>query len=227
MLFDINDPGKYIFDSRQTLTNEEYFEVSTEYLQRLRSKPSNAYKDFSITNDADKTNHIITYIIIGLSVVLPLLSWFIFFRNFFGHFRTFATIGVTLSGIGIMLIVKVILRFTVKKRIYSELVDAECIGYARCFEAGGASEGTTNCEIPLVSPVFTYRYEGTDYTCCYDGFTASKDSKIPLGPAKINISPAHPESVYNPNGQQKDVLILFAVVTFLAGVGLTIVGMVN
>lgn len=225
MLFDTNEPGKYIFDSRQKLTSKEYSEVSEEYLARLRSHPSNAYKDFSITNIADKANLTVTYIIIGLAVILPLLSWFVFFKGSVSYIRTLLTIGVTLTGIGIMLIAKVILRFTVKKRIYSETVDAECIGYARCFESGGSSEGTTNCDIPCVSPVFTYHYEGVAYTCCYDGFTTSKDSNVPLGPAKINISPEHPESIYNPTGQQKDVLILFAVVFFLAGTGLTIAGL--
>ena len=226
MLFDTSNPGKYIFDSRQTLTNREYSDLSAEYLARLRNDPSNAYKNYSIINIADKANQTVTYVITALAVILPLLSWFLLFKGSAGYVRAIETAGITLTGIGIMLIVKVILRFTVRKRVYSVTVDAECIGYARCFESGGADGGTTNCDIPCVSPVFTYHYEGVAYTCCYDGFTNSKDSGIPLGPVKINISPAHPGSVYNPAGQQKDVLILFAVVCFLAGAGLTAAGIV-
>ena len=225
MRFDTNDTGKYIFDTRQELTGEELFRLEDEYYTRLRSDLSGAYKNRSFTNIADRANLAVTYIIIGIVIILPLLLWFVLFREMQGYPKAFMTAGIPLVGIGIMLIVKLILRLTVKKRVYSETVDAECIGYARFFETEGGENAGPRSGIPHVSPVFAYRYEGNLYTGCYDGFDISKDCPVALGPAKIDISPAHPESIYNRGAQQMDVLILFTVVFVLAGAGLTICGM--
>lgn len=227
MRFDINDTGKYIFDQRQELTVEELGRLEEEYRARLQANHSPAYKNMSFTNAADTANLIVTYIIIGLAIGLPLLSWFVLFTDLTGYFRVFAAAGVTLAGIGAMLIVKLILRATVRQRVYSAAVDAECIGYARYLEASGSDTGAglISYDQMYVSPVLKYRYEGTAYTGCYDGFDLSKDSPVALGPVRIEISPGHPESVYNPGAQQKDLLVLFAVVFVVAGVGLTIAGL--
>ena len=172
MLFDTNDTGRYFFDSRQTLNTDELIKLEDEYYNGLENNPSSAYKNYSFINVADKTNQIATYVIMGIAIILPLLSWFVFFRGMEQIPRIFMTIGV-----------------------------------------------------PCVSPVFSYRYNGQLYTCCFDGFETSKDCSVALGPAKINICPEHPESIYSRGAQQNDVIILFAVVFFLAGVGLTIAGL--
>ena len=222
MRFDTNDTGKYSFDSRQNLTGEELSRLEDEYTARLRSNPSNAFKNMSFVNVADTANQVATYVIIGLFVILPLLSWFVLFSEKPNSHRTFMTIGVTLIGVGIMLFVKVILRLTVKQRVYSGTVDAECIGYARYFEASTDEGVGPVSHTPYVSPVFTYRYEGTLYTACFDGFEASKDCSVAPGPSKINISPKHPESIYSHGAQQKDVLVLFSIVFLVIGVALTV-----
>lgn len=224
MTFDTDNTGKYIFDGRQNLTADEYLALEKEYYARLKSNPSNAYKNMSFTNIADTANQVVTYMIIGLAVILPLLSWFVFFKYLPGYFKLFATTGITLAGIGIMLFVKLVLRLTVKQRVYSETVDAECVGYARYFESDSGENAFPDSGTPLVSPVFTYHYEGVAYTGCYDGFETSKDCSVALGPVKINISPAHPEAIYNYRAQQKDLFILFAVTFVVIGVILTVLG---
>jgi hypothetical protein len=224
MTFDTNNTGKYIFDDRQSLTTDEYIALEKEYYARLKSNPSSAYKNMSFTNVADTANQVVTYIIIGLAVILPLLSWLLFFKDLTGYFKLFATIGVTLTGIGIMLFVKLVLRLTVRQRVYSEAVDAECIGYARYFESDSGENAFPDSGTPMVSPVFTYRYGGVVYTGCYDGFEISKDCSVALGPVKINISPEHPEAIYNQRAQQKDLFILFAVTFVVIGVILTVLG---
>lgn len=225
MLFDTNDTGRYFFDSRQTLNTDELIKLEDKYYTGLENNPSSAYKNYPFINVADKTNQIATYVIIGIAIILPLLSWFVFFRGMEQIPRIFMTIGIPCVGIGILLFVKLYLRLTVKKRIYSETVDAECIGYARYFETESGETLMPNSGVPCVSPVFSYRYNGQLYTCCFDGFETSKDCSVALGPAKINICPEHPESIYSRGAQQNDVIILFAVVLFLAGVGLTIAGL--
>ncbi len=224
MTFDTANTGKYIFDGRQNLTADEYLALEKEYYARLKSNPSSAYKNMSLTNIADIANQVATYIIIDLAVILPLLSWLLFFKDLPGYFKLFATIGVTLTGIGIMLFVKLVLRLTVRQRVYSEAVDAECIGYARYFESDSGENAFPDSGTPMVSPVFTYRYGGVVYTGCYDGFEISKDCYVALGPVKINISPEHPEAIYNQRAQQKDLFILFAVTFVVIGIILMVLG---
>ena len=85
MTFDTNNTGKYIFDGRQSLTTGEYIALEKEYYARLKSNPSSAYKNMSFTNVADTANQVATYIIIGLAVILPLLSWLLFFKDLTGQ----------------------------------------------------------------------------------------------------------------------------------------------
>ena len=226
MRFDINNTGKYIFDQRQNITTEDMIELEDEYFFKIRSNPSLLNKNASITNAADKANTIVTYIIVGIAIILPLLSWFVFFGGMSGYQKIFLTIGLPCTGIGIALFVKLYLRLTAIKRVYSETVDAECIGYARFYDVDSGENIMPNSGTPCVSPVFTYKYGGNQYTACFDGFEISRDCSIPLGPAKIKISPEEPESVFNRKAQTNDVIILFAVVFFLAGVGLLIAGFI-
>ena len=224
MRFDTSNPGKYIFDSRQKLTTDELLRLEEQYYVGMMQNPSGYYKSIPVINAADIANLAVTYIIIGTVIILPLLLWFVFLKGMEANPKIFTTVGITLAGIGVLLFVKLILRLTVKQRVYSETVDAECIGYARFFESeGGEHSGPGG--LPMVSPVFTYRYEGSLYTCCYDGFEVSKDCSVDMGTLKIDICPKHPESVYNSRAQQKDLIILFAVVFLLAGIGFTFAGM--
>ena len=101
MTFDTANTGKYIFDGRQNLTADEYLALEKEYYARLKSNPSSAYKNMSLTNIADTANQVATYIIIGLAVILPLLSWLLFFKDLPGYFKLFATIGVTGFGVAL------------------------------------------------------------------------------------------------------------------------------
>lgn len=224
MRFDINDTGKYFFDQRQSITPQENLELEKAYYEKLKADKSLLNKNCSVVNNADKANHIAGYFIVGIAVIVPLLMWFVILGGMTGIPKIFLTIGFPCIGIGIALFVKVYLRFTVKKRVYSESVDAECIGYARYYESSGGNDGPIIANT-LVSPVFKYRYEGTQYTSCYDGFELTKDSSVPLGAAKINISPSNPESIFNRGAQENNVVVLFAVVFFLTGIGFTIAGL--
>ena len=225
MRFDINNTGKYIFDQRQNITTKDMIELEDEYYFKIRSNPSLLNKNVSITNVADKANTIVTYIIVGIAIILPLLSWFVFFGGMSGYQKIFLTIGLPCTGIGIALFVKLYLRLTAIKRVYSETVEAECIGYARFFDVDSGENTMPKSGTPCVSPVFTYQYKGNQYTSCFDGFELSRDCSVALGPAKIEISPEDPESVFNRKAQHTDEIILFAVVFFLAGIGSTIAGL--
>ena len=77
------------------------------------------------------------------------------------------------------------------KNVYTEEVEAQCIGYIRTHDSYGSEY-----VVPSVSPVFEYHYGGQKYKACYDVFEPGLIGKIPAGSnVKIKIDPGDPESV--------------------------------
>lgn len=138
-------------------------------------------------------------LLLALTPSLAFLLWFVILRNMSFGDKVFIVIGEVVMGIGILLIGWPIFQLTAKRRVYTEEVNATCIGYARYIDYSN-DEGGHSTPNPKVSPVFEYYYGGEHYVSCYDlgGFTDSTDSDVPMGPAVINISPKYPDGVCNP-----------------------------
>lgn len=150
-------------------------------------------------------------LLLAVTPSLAFLSWFVILRKMSFNDKLFIVIGEVLAGIAILLICWPIFQMTAKRRVYTEEVNATCIGYARYIEYSN-DEGTSTA-YPKVSPVFEYYYGGERYVSCYDSgsFTTSTDCDVRMGPSVINISPKYPEGVYNPIITGKAIKIIIGV----------------
>lgn len=123
-----------------------------------------------------------------------------------------------------VMLVKTIGYKTASKSVYSEEVQADCIGYARTFEAQTTgTEGNLPDYIPMTSPVFEYYYGGQKYQSCYDNFDISANGTIEVGSrSAIRINPDAPEHVLGSNKKYYHTPLIFAVVGFASFVVLLI-----
>ena len=276
MRFDTKNTGKYFFDDRQTMTNEEWDDFQdayrTEYYEFIKKTASSFTKKESrpsylkpamfvpigigilmiligtlmssillavggfalifvyagiftmitggVAKDApnpsvDTASHRFTGLIIALLPIVPLLMWFVFFKDKPTGYKVFIVIGCVLVDIGILALSRIIFHLTSKNRVYPEEVNATCIGYARYVEYSN-NEGDVTAH-PKISPVFEYSYEGERHTSVYDGFTSSRDSDVRLGPCVINISPKFPEGIYNKKAEDISAMVIMALVGFVIG----------
>lgn len=120
------------------------------------------------------------------------------------------------------MLVKTIGYVKAPKTVYSEEVNATCIGYVRTYNSNGDHDAIPMF-LPVHSPVFEYYYGGTKYQAYYDLLQNGKDGKIPVGSeTKIRIDPASPGRVY---GDNKDLLsgpVCGTILFFVAAVVLLI-----
>ncbi len=105
-----------------------------------------------------------------------------------------------LFGMGaVILLLQSIAQFVAPSKVYTEEVNATCVGYARYLESSKGHHYTI-----MTSPVFEYNYEGEKYLSTYDTFVSKRDGTIPVGSREtIKISPDHPSHVlgsYKPLG---------------------------
>ena len=124
----------------------------------------------------------------------------------------------------LVMLVKTIDYKTASKSVYSEEIQADCIGYARTFEAQTTgTEGDLPDYIPMSSPVFEYYYGGQKYQSCYDNFDVSANGTIEVGSrSAIRINPDAPEHVLGSNKKHYHTPLIFAVVGFASFVVLLI-----
>ena len=168
------------------------------------------------TAGADTACNRFTGLILALIPLVPCLLCFVILKDKATGYKVFISIGCVLTGFGIMFISRIIFHSTAKKRIYSEEVNATCIGYARYVDTSTDNEGTVSHH-SMISPVFEYSYEGEHYICVYDGFTNSRDSDVKLGPTVINISPKYPEGIYNDKSESISALVIMVLVCLVIG----------
>lgn len=124
----------------------------------------------------------------------------------------------------LVMLVKTIDYKTASKNVYSEEIQAECIGYARTYEVEhSGTEGNIPDYIPMTSPVFEYYYGGQKYRSCYDNFDISANGTIEVGSrSAIRINPDAPEHVLGSNKKHYHTPLIFAVVGFASFVVLLI-----
>ena len=119
----------------------------------------------------------------------------IFLRVFAGAFAVF----------GLMFVINGISRLLAGKQVYTEEVNATCIGYLRTYEAQGEHGLSVR-----TSPVFEYYYQGEQFKSVYDIFTNKPNGTIPVGSSTvIRIDPRSPEHVM---GNSKSSGITFLVI---------------
>ena len=108
------------------------------------------------------------------------------------------------------------------KTVYSEEVNATCIGYVRTYISNGSHDAIPMF-LPVHSPVFEYYYGGTKYQAYYDLLQNGKDGKIPVGSeTKIRINPASPGRVYGDNKNLLSGPVCGTILFFVAAVVLLI-----
>jgi hypothetical protein len=118
------------------------------------------------------------------------------------------------------MLVKTIGYVKAPKTVYSEEVNATCIGYVRTYNSNGDHDAIP-IFLPVHSPVFEYYYGGTKYQAYYDLLQNGKDGKIPVGSGtKIRIDPASPGRVYGDNknllsGPVSGTILFFVVAVVL------------
>ena len=124
----------------------------------------------------------------------------------------------------LVMLVKTIGYKTAANSVYSEEIQADCIGYVRTFEVRtGTTEGNLPDYIPMSSPVFEYYYGGQKYQSCYDNFDVSENGTVEVGSkSAIRINPDAPEHVLGSNKKYYHTPLIFAVVSFAAFVVLLI-----
>ena len=130
---------------------------------------------------------------------------------------------------GLTLIALAIVDKLSAKIIYTEEIDAKCVGYVRMVDSE-RSDNTTGTvrSHPIIyimtSPLFEYHYAGEKYEALYDTFPIRDDSDIALDTfSKIKINPRHPEDVMSPHVASKTnfaILLIFGIIFAAAGSGL-------
>ncbi len=110
--------------------------------------------------------------------------------------------------IALILLFAGISQFIAPRSVYTEEVNATCIGYARYIDSDGNRSHST-----MTSPVFEYNYEGERLVSTYDTFTAGRHGKIPVGSNTIiRISPDHPSHVL---GIYRSIGVIFLIAAIL------------
>lgn len=105
--------------------------------------------------------------------------------------------------IAIAMVVKAIGYKTAPKYVYTEEIDAGCIGYVRSYDAQPDATYVHNrtTDVPVYSPLFEYYYNGEKIQAYYDILLNGTKGKIKVGSnTKIRINPDRPSSIwgYNP-----------------------------
>lgn len=118
--------------------------------------------------------------------------------------------------IGLVFIIDLVMRFTLKSRLYTVEVDAACIGYVRRKSVSHA-EDTTRIRW-YNSPVFRYNAGGRDIVAFYDTLSRGIDSKIPMGPCTIHVNKDNQGAVYNPSKSGVVSSVILGAVLLLVGV---------
>ena len=130
--------------------------------------------------------------------------------------------GVVCVVVALVILIKTIGILRAPKSIYTEEVNATCIGYVRTFESGNNDSGGSNL-VPVNSPLFEYYYGGEKYRSYYDLWNTGKDGKIPVGSAcVIKISPDEPSRVLGSCGKYAVTPGLFAFMALIAAVVLLV-----
>lgn len=114
------------------------------------------------------------------------------------------------------MLVKTIGVLRAPKSVYSQEVQATCIGYVRTYTAH-TSDGGPADEIPLHSPVFEYYFEGVKYQSYYDLLLDGKDGNIPVGSTvKIKVNPDSPSLIYGDYQNRLFTPLVITIVAFAA-----------
>ena len=120
------------------------------------------------------------------------------------------------------MLVKTIGILKAPKSVYSQEVQATCIGYVRTYTTN-SSDGGPAVEMPLYSPVFEYYYEGMKYQSYYDLLLDGKDGKIQVGSAcRIRINPDSPSLIYGDNQNRLFTPLVATILAFAAFIVLLI-----
>lgn len=107
--------------------------------------------------------------------------------------------------------------YNAKNSIYTEEVQARCIGYVRTYEAVNAADGLGCDYIPYNSPVFEYFYGGDKYQSIYDLLDEGVNGKIELDSTNvIRINPEVPARVLGDNKKHANKPLIVAVLSFVA-----------
>ena len=121
------------------------------------------------------------------------------------------------------MLIKTIGYVTAPKTVYSEEVNATCIGYVRTYDSNGDHDQMP-VFLPVHSPVFEYHYNGVKYQAYYDLFQNGKDGKILVGSeTKIRIDPNSPGRVYGDNKNLLSGPLCATILSFVASVALFII----
>lgn len=122
--------------------------------------------------------------------------------------------GIVFGLCAIFLLLQSAGQFLSPSMVYSEEVDATCIGYLRKIESSG---GESHHLYIMTSPLFEYSYEGVKYQSAYDNFISKENGTIPVGSKQtIRISPDHPSHVLGHNKGLGATFLLFGLICLAA-----------
>ena len=114
------------------------------------------------------------------------------------------------------MLVKTIGVLRAPKSVYSQEVQATCIGYVRTYTAH-TSDGGPADEMPLHSPVVEDYFEGVKYQSYYDLLLDGKDGNIPVGSTvKIKVNPDSPSLIYGDYQNRLFTPLVITIVAFAA-----------
>lgn len=149
----------------------------------------------------ESTSKAIMNRIIGACISLASLSigLLIIFRSHFPGAELFLLIfGLVFGLAGLALVLITILKALSDMIIYTEEVNATCIGYVRYVNR---EEGSNKRRFTFIntSPLFNYSYGGVQYEAVWDEFVSKQDSDIAMGQTvPIRVDPKHPENIASP-----------------------------
>ncbi len=165
------------------------------FLGFVKIKGSNSYNKIDFCKD--KTADIIAGSLLIAEAAAILIMWF----NL--PFATdwecsYFMAGVFLIVMGVYNATGLIMHLTRGIRIYTEKVEAECIGYVRKRKVSSDSYNHKHINW-YHSPVFRYFTDGHEMTAFYDTLSRGIDSNVAKGPVTISINRNDPGAIMNPS----------------------------
>ena len=161
------------------------------------------------------------FIMLGSGAILSL----ILLRDRFSEAEMIVWIASAAFGLsGLCLVCLAIIDKLSDKIIYTEEIDAKCIGYIRMVDSQSDSDGGPPMTYMYISPVFEYSYEGQRIEAVYDTLQVGDCSDIELGSfTRIKINPKHPEDIMGPQVTASSrfvALLIFGLIFTCVGSGL-------
>ncbi len=171
----------------------------------------------------DRTAGLITGSLLIIEAVLIPVMWFNLPFETDWECNYFMA-GIFFVVIGLYIMISLLMRLTVRLRIYTRRVDAECVGYVRC--KSHSSSGGHSGNYWYHSPLFKYYLDGQEILAFYDSLIKGINAKLPMGPCSINVNKNDPGSVMNPS--KKGVVAGIIIAAFLLWLGISLIrGVLN